>query len=1104
MEREKGEVEMIGDGDEFGYDALVIGSGYGGSVAACRLSMAGVNVNDFPTNFFKITKNLGVSFGPKEALFQDDSLAALACGIGGGSLVNAGVMIPTPVTVRRNSKWPKEWEYDWDIFEASASSMLRAQTIPVEFSNAKECYPNSMKLSMNINGEESQSSIKMGSCLACGNYLSGCPYNAKNSTDKNYLALAVQFDCTIKTECEVQFVVRNFEEICEGVMEISESGNTDGEFITMTLIIVFGTVKILFQSERKGLRVSDQLDCGFSCNGNNVGFITGSPAPLNAQGFNKKQFSKTSFQDPPGPSISASYTSSLGFTIQSAVLPAAFPSLLFKGITTYGWPIGCWFLHGLIDKLMCMMRVIDSQVMVLNVMGHDDSDGRITLEKNTNNICFTFQKPTKRLGGIFFISRYRSTSVRLLGGCNASSDPSKGVCNSNGQVFDPQSPSTVHPDLYVCDASLIPCSIGINSCLTIATAAEHVSRNLVQDSLTNKKSTYLTEFSTPKLRSICKKLETGMKSTVIIRETITGYLGGMPCTAYLTIKMNSPILKGSNESNLVCHSLLRGRVGGYVVLEVVEKNKLYVIGGEVDMCRVDKRTPYTQYMYYHLILTSASRKKIMNPYLLALYAWKETTTLHVTLRRVNQSSLNSETLDIKGELHLSVVNLLKSLISLEGNKRGRFIGLLLHSFWRTYILQIPRGNHVHISSSGFSQKPYPKSDIHEMMTGNIIKTNISRSSKSGSGLTDFNLFFLSCLPTEPKDSVRTLLEEGYETWLLQARLHPFHPSNDSTIEDIGKFDIPAAISKILELHGDSVKVHVVAHCVGGLAIHIALMGGHISTTHIACLCCTNSSMFFKLTMSSLIKMRLPLIPISMKILGINTILPLLATSKKISLRHRLLKCIARVIPRYERCTLDECEVFSGIFGNTFWHINISSTMHQWLNKQSLPHLPLFTFPHLRKICLSGFIVNSDGANTYLIHPERMKLPTTYISGGKSLLVTPETSFLANQYMKLPQPCYKHTWVVLEDCGHSDFLIGENSWKFVLPHILSHIKSADENEEVRVDEESNYRKEALSWNNDPYQDRSSCGNLVSPSIIFLFSCFVCCLLCQYCTNIFSST
>ena len=76
------------------------------------------------------------------------------------------------------------------------------------------------------------------------------------------------------------------------------------------------------------------------------------------------------------------------------------------------------------------------------------------------------------------------------------------------------------------------------------------------------------------------------------------------------------------------------------------------------------------------------------------------------------------------------------------------------------------------------------------------------------------------------------------------------------------FLLLAAIGKILELHGPSVKIDLVAHCVGGLAIHIALMGGHVSANHIASLSCTNSSMFFKITVSSRVKMCLPLIPVS--------------------------------------------------------------------------------------------------------------------------------------------------------------------------------------------------------------------------------------------------
>ena len=69
------------------------------------------------------------------------------------------------------------------------------------------------------------------------------------------------------------------------------------------------------------------------------------------------------------------------------------------------------------------------------------------------------------------------------------------------------------------------------------------------------------------------------------------------------------------------------------------------------------------------------------------------------------------------------------------------------------------------------------------------------------------------------------------------------------------------IARILEMTGPNTKIHVIAHCVGGLSIHIALLGGHISATHIASLSCTNSSMYFKLTTSAIVKMWLPLIPV---------------------------------------------------------------------------------------------------------------------------------------------------------------------------------------------------------------------------------------------------
>lgn len=106
----------------------------------------------------------------------------------------------------------------------------------------------------------------------------------------------------------------------------------------------------------------------------------------------------------------------------------------------------------------------------------------------------------------------------------------------------------------------------------------------------------------------------------------------------------------------------------------------------------------------------------MNPYIFPLYAWREMTTLHVTFEKVAEENSKDDKAVLNGELSISMTELLKSILSLQGNNRGRFMCLLSGSLLRTYFLPIPRGSQGDLILSEY--KSYPSSTLHEIKAGN--------------------------------------------------------------------------------------------------------------------------------------------------------------------------------------------------------------------------------------------------------------------------------------------------------------------------------------------------------------------------------------------------
>jgi cholesterol oxidase len=217
------------------FDAIVIGSGFGGAVAACRLAERGQRVlvlergrrwqaEDYPRgpeDAWVWDERCPECFnGWTDVQFFDDMAVARGAGVGGGSLLYASVSI-VPPKERFAHGWPKAISYEEMLpYYERVGRMLGVQTIPQNqqtrrFALVREAAEalgfgarfRAVELAVNFdpdwhyglddpfNDRRSKPWIneqgrKQGTCVHCGNCDAGCQVRAKNTLDLNYIPQA--------------------------------------------------------------------------------------------------------------------------------------------------------------------------------------------------------------------------------------------------------------------------------------------------------------------------------------------------------------------------------------------------------------------------------------------------------------------------------------------------------------------------------------------------------------------------------------------------------------------------------------------------------------------------------------------------------------------------------------------------------------------------------------------------------------------------------------------------------------------------------------------------------------------------------------------------
>lgn len=510
------------------YDAVIIGSGYGGGVAASRLARMGLRVavieqgrkwrpGDFPvTNKArrKTTRLTGRAprLGDPAGLYYLSVGKGLtvfgASGLGGGSLINAGVVLRPNLRRLRDSGWPDEVVNDGLLIEglARAERMLGVGPVPDPERFAKF---KGMRKAAEVAGRPVElppmtishipgpnaAGILQYACRYCGDCWSGCNVGAKNTVGITYIADAMDHGAEVLCESRAQSISKTVNGWEVVVQDLSKANAGQRRFEVPIVVLgagTLGTTELLLRAQQSGLSLSAKLGEGFSANGDDLvvaseldepvnAIATGFPPPHGQNGLplvGPHSMALIDLGDDEGPVWVHDGTM---LTIMAALAP-------WKNL-----------LQLRVRRAVRLMR--DgiygdrmSRVQLFYVVAHDSSSGRLRLQNNQVVVDWPdYSKAPERvrveekvraviegMGGEFISNPFKMSAfggnriiAHPLGGCGMGETADMGVVAPDGRVFDPsRGPRGVHDGLYVCDGAAVPTAIGVSPLLTITALAE--------------------------------------------------------------------------------------------------------------------------------------------------------------------------------------------------------------------------------------------------------------------------------------------------------------------------------------------------------------------------------------------------------------------------------------------------------------------------------------------------------------------------------------------------------------------------------------------------------------------------------------------------------
>ncbi|MBN2574867.1 MAG: GMC family oxidoreductase [Deltaproteobacteria bacterium] len=516
------------DAAEPRYDFIVIGSGFGGSVAALRLAEKGYCVLVVEEGkrwrseqFAKRNWNLRKSFwmprlgchGIQRVDWLGDVLVLGGAGVGGGSLVYANTLVAPPAEAFAQG-WPlADMQTRLAPHFATVRRMLGAAAPPALWPAEEYLRDFGRSLGRETSFSQPEVGILFGSqggepvadpyfegrgparstCRLCGGCMVGCRYDAKNTLDKNYLFLAERLGARILPETRAVSVARDGEggyvvEVCRSLgFGAHPHGRLRGENVVLAAGAL-GTVELLLACRAKGtlpdlppalgqfLRTNSEIICAARSRNARVDHSQGIAIASDLDADRDTHIQIVRY--PAGSDV-------MGLLGTLAVegggrIPRVLrwlgqclrhPLDLLRNLVPFGWARRTVVVL-VMQSLDSALTLVRSERRWLGRGLHSRrAQGAPPIPTYLPVANQAARHVARRMGG-FALNAINEVvlgvpiTAHILGGARMAETPEQGVVDGACRVFG-------YPGLWVVDGAAIPTNLGANPSLTIAAVAEH-------------------------------------------------------------------------------------------------------------------------------------------------------------------------------------------------------------------------------------------------------------------------------------------------------------------------------------------------------------------------------------------------------------------------------------------------------------------------------------------------------------------------------------------------------------------------------------------------------------------------------------------------------